>query len=1019
MTIIHDYLTLQKKYANQYGSKTVVIMEVGSFYELYGIRENDIIQDVAQLLNIALTKRDKRVQEVNTKNPYLVGFTAISLSKYLRVLLNHNYTVVRVDQVTNPPNPRREVTKIYSPSTSIDEFDIADTNYILCIYIETIQKKMCIGLSLIDLSTGNSILYEAYDSKNTTDKHLALQESFRFIHTYHPKEIVIYAEKCEMSKDNIISYLELDLKIYYFYTEFDSTYKKISYQDEFFGKIYNKTGLLSPIEYLDLERYEYTRISLLLLLQFAYEHDTKIIHNLNKPVIYEKQSHLILSNNAIQQLNLIRYEQYGNNGTNKYGSLYEIVNNCSTIIGKRYLKEQLLNPILSSIELIRRYNQIDELKENDLYLEYESKLKSIIDVERVHRKISLGILNPFEFYNLDSNYNNVKYILGLCKKTIHFEYNLDTIDEYISYYNSIFDVSSMYQYSFKDLSTSFFQLGQYENIDELQNQINNDYNVLDELKSHLSKLIETDFKKSKFDKDEESTFVKLEKTDKEGYFLTLTSKRFETLKTKMGKIIKIKDVVFDTDAFKIKNLNNAVKIVCPKISSLSNSVMINKDKMRSLMKVSYTESLLKIYSKYQSLMTNISNMIGNVDMIVSNAKTSIMYNYVRPQLIESDKSFVKATNLRHPITERLCNSVGYVTNDIVLGCDNIDGMIITGLNGVGKSVLIKMVATSIILAQCGMFVPASNFAYTPYNHIMSRIGNTDNILKGQSTFVKEMMELSTILKRSTQNSLVIADELCSGSEYMSAQAILASTIITLARKCCSFMFTTHLHGVTEIKEVKELDNIDFFYLDVEYNENMDDLIYHRKLKKGCSNTLYGIEVSRHILHDNDFIALANSIRSDLTNDSTQIVNTKSSKYNSDVYIDECEICQKKYSAGDLDVHHIQFQCTSDDTGFIKHQHKNVKSNLVTLCKEHHKKVHHNEIIISGWKQSTDKGLYLDYKVSEIKKRNLKYNEEVVRQVYSVKSEFLTPKQAITIIETKFNIKMGIGTIKKIWNNEYY
>ena len=128
MTIIHDYLTLQKKYATQYGSKTVVIMEVGSFYELYGIRENDIIQDVAQLLNIALTKRDKRVQEVNTKNPYLVGFTAISLSKYLRVLLNHNYTVVRVDQVTNPPNPKREVTKIYSPSTSIDEFDIADTN---------------------------------------------------------------------------------------------------------------------------------------------------------------------------------------------------------------------------------------------------------------------------------------------------------------------------------------------------------------------------------------------------------------------------------------------------------------------------------------------------------------------------------------------------------------------------------------------------------------------------------------------------------------------------------------------------------------------------------------------------------------------------------------------------------------------------------------------------------------------------------------------------------------------------
>ncbi len=199
---------------------------------------------------------------------------------------------------------------------------------------------------------------------------------------------------------------------------------------------------------------------------------------------------------------------------------------------------------------------------------------------------------------------------------------------------------------------------------------------------------------------------------------------------------------------------------------------------------------------------------------------------------------------------------------------------------------------------------------------------------------------------------------------------------------------------------------------------MDDLIYHRKLKKGCSNTLYGIEVSRHILHDNDFIALANSIRSNLTNDSIQIVNTKTSKYNSDVYIDKCEICNKNFSTRELDVHHIQFQCTADNTGFNGHQHKNVKSNLVTLCKEHHNKVHNNEIIINGWKQSTEKGLYLDYKVSSIKKKNLKYNEEVVRQVYSVKSEFLTPKQAVSIIENKFNIKMGIGTIKKIWNNEY-
>ena len=168
--------------------------------------------------------------------------------------------------------------------------------------------------------------------------------------------------------------------------------------------------------------------------------------------------------------------------------------------------------------------------------------------------------------------------------------------------------------------------------------------------------------------------------------------------------------------------------------------------------------------------------------------------------------------------ENLYKSFGnkVILDDISFNVELGDKLAIIGQSGVGKSVLIKMIATSIIMAQCGMYVPASIFKFIPYNHIMSRIGNTDNILKGQSTFVKEMMELSSILKRSNQNTLVIADELCSGSEYMSAQAILASTIITLSKLKCSFLFTTHLHGIIEVLKQKNISNIDFYYLDVKY-----------------------------------------------------------------------------------------------------------------------------------------------------------------------------------------------------------
>ena len=1028
MTIIDDYLSLQKKYTAQYGKKTLVIMEVGTFYEMYGIREDDILKEISQLLNVALTKRDKKIKEVNTKNPYLVGFTAISISKYLRVLLNHNYTVVRVDQVTEPPNPKRNVTKIYSPSTSLDEYDVKDTNYMICLYIETINNKMCIGMSLIDLTTGNSIVYEAYDSKNRTDKYVSLQEAYRFIYTFHPKEIIIYAENCCMTKDDIVNYLELDTKIYYFYDKYNSAYKQISYQNEFLGKIYLKCGLLTPIQYLDIERYEFIRVSFILLLQFAYEHDTNIIRHINTPKIYEKQSHLILSNNSIQQLNLMRYDKI--ESSNKYNSLFDIVNNCSTIIGRRFLKEQMLNPILDVDELQARYNQIEDLRTNDNYLEYMSELKSICDIERVQRKMSLGLLHPFEFYILDTSYSNVQNILALCNTSNSLKYELPNLSEYINKYNSIFDLDKMCNFSLKDMYGSFFELGINEEIDELQQTIDTNKEILQELATYLSNKIERN-----------SKFAKLDKTDKEGYYISITNKRYESIKSIISKSFIIKGITFQSSEFKIKKLNSNIKLTTPELVKISYKIMSDIDKMRQLMKEKYIEVCQQLYEEYSGLMKNISQMIGEIDMFVSNAKTSLLYNYCKPEINKNESntnSYINAHELRHPITEQLCSNTEYVTNDVHLGNDtlsdsnnkmdndtsNINGMIITGLNGVGKSVLIKMVATSIIMAQSGMYVPASIYKYFPYNHIMSRIGNTDNILKGQSTFVKEMMELSTILKRSDENTLVIADELCSGSEYMSAQAILASTIITLSKLECTFLFTTHLHGITKLEEITELDNVDFFYLDVHYNEENDDIVYQRKLKRGCSDTLYGIEVSKYIIHDNEFISMANKIRSKMMNTPIEILATKKSKYNSEIYINSCAICNKRFTSCDLDVHHIKFQCSADENGFVDHRHKNDKSNLVVLCKEDHQRVHSDKIIINGWKESVEKGLYLDYIINEnfnnteIRKKRLKYDDSQVQIVKSVQNEFLTPKLAVNLLKSKYSLTIGQVTIKKIWADTY-
>jgi len=1025
MTIIDDFLSMQKKYTIKYGKKTIVIMEIGSFYEMYGIREDGILKDISQLLNIVLTKRDKKKKEINVKNPLLVGFTSVSISKYLRVLLNHNYTVVRVDQTTSPPNPKREVTRIYSPSTSIEEYSIKDTNYILCLYIETNNDKMAIGMTLIDLTTGKSIVYEAYDSLNPKEKHTALQEAYRFIYTFYPKEIIIYSEKCNMTKEDLINYLELDNIIHYFYSEYNHIFNKISYQNEFLLKIFKNCGIISPIQYLDFEKYEFIRVSFILLLQFVYEHDTNIVNYINKPVIYEKQSHLILSNNSIQQLNIIQYNHIESD--NKFNCLFDIVNNCSTAIGKRFLKEQLLNPILNKDELEKRYNQIEELRIGDLYKQFIYHLKSLCDIERVQRKLILGLLNPFEFYVLHTSYLNIVEIFKLCNKTNYLKYDIDTIDDYISYYKSQFNLDEMYKYSLKDIHGTFFNKGLYIEIDNLQDTLDSELNILSDLCVYLSNIIDTSI-----------NFVKLDKTDKEGYYLNITNKRYELLikKLKESNIseVKIGDIVFSIDSFKIKKLNTNLKITSLEINKLSSKIVQHKEDMRLIMKDKYLLICTTIYNKYNNLMIDISNMVGEVDMFISNTKTSILYNYTKPIIKNSDKSFIKAQALRHPITEQLCSKIEYVPNDIVLGIENdldkedktddkvpstniIDGMIITGLNGVGKSVLIKMTAISIIMAQSGMYVPASKYIYSPYTHIFSRIGNADNILKGQSTFVKEMLELSTILRYSTPKTLIIADELCSGSEYMSAQAILATTIIRLASIKCNFLFTTHLHGIIEILKKKKIDNIDYYYLDVNYDKEKDNLVYNRTLKKGCSNKLYGIEVSKFIIDDNDFVKMAMGIRNEMLNQSTYIINPKPSTYNTDIFVDKCEICNKQGS--DLDVHHIKFQCTADKNNFVDHRHKNNKSNLVVLCKEHHNSVHNNEIIINGWKINTKDGYYLDYEKKEHKpNKRLKYSQDQMDIVNRVKNEFINAKQAKSILLTKYDLKISEVIIRKIWKGEY-
>jgi DNA mismatch repair protein MutS len=552
---LHDYYFEQQlKYEKKYGKdKTVVFMQVGSFHEAYncGTMGYDLIE-LSKILNFRTSLKNKK-EKVSISNPCMLGFPTIAFSKNLKILIDNGYTIIIIDQITPPPRPRREVTGIYSPGTYIEEAFSSDSNNIVCLYIENeIQKNgntlMCIGMSVVDLSTGESCVLEVFAKSG--DEKYALDEATRFIHSYSPKEIIIYMNSIEekqkgiMKKESIILYLEIESKNYRFYETINKNYFNILWQDELLSKIYKDTGMLSPIEYINMEKYNYATISFVALMDFAFQHNENIINNLDKPKIFQNSRHLILGNNTVFQLNVLETDNF--EGFNKrFKSLFNVVNNTSTAIGKRFLKNTLVAPLLNHDELNLRYNCIEEMIiEGKKYKKVEEYLKGILDLERLVRKLSLSKLNPFEFVNLYESYNESINLFKFLDKTVFIKEILpkkkviNNLSKFLKDYEKLFNIEEMKNSSLNDIQNNFFNKGIDKDIDKIQGEIDEGLFLLDNICSILSNYID-DKGKAKFIKKEDSK-IYLKYNDRDGYYLSLTKLRAKSLEKNLEKLKKIK-----------------------------------------------------------------------------------------------------------------------------------------------------------------------------------------------------------------------------------------------------------------------------------------------------------------------------------------------------------------------------------------------------------------------------------------------------------------------------------------------
>jgi DNA mismatch repair protein MutS len=334
----------------------------------------------------------------------------------------------------------------------------------------------------------------------------------------------------------------------------------------------------------------------------------------------------------------------------------------------------------------------------------------------------------------------------------------------------------------------------------------------------------------------------------------------------------------------------------------------------------------------------LSKYIAKLDVLQCKAYIAQTYNYCKPVInISNINSYVSAKGLRHVLIEQLQKSEIYVQNDIDIG--NISsplGILLYGTNAVGKTSLIRGLGICVIMAQAGLFVPCSQFVFKPYNAIFSRILGIDNLFKGLSTFAVEMSELRMILRNANNNSLILGDELCSGTETESALSIFMAGLIQLHNKESSFIFATHFHEIIHFDEMTDLTRLALKHMAVHYDRELDCLVYDRLLRDGPGNRMYGLEVCKSLYLPEDFLESAYRIRSKYYPEVRGELSNKISHFNTKKIIGMCELCNNKIGE---EIHHLQPQKNANDIGFIDGVHKNHPANLMSLCEMCHKKMH--------------------------------------------------------------------------------
>lgn len=1027
--MFQEYIELYKTYTQKYGPKTAIFLMVGSFYELYEIQNVETgetrtnVKELVDFLGCQVSIK----KEVEPGHDGLVaGFPDYVMHKWAGRLTSAGWTVVIVDQVKDARGKvkERKVSRILSPSTHIENTTSNETPYVVTLYFQKVSNTITFGAGALDLTTGSTITYSG-NVNGHTDIWTA-DDLVQMLSVFQPKEVLIYWHSDSKSPDEqsyrrifgIIQSIPLHIR----QVETLGAFSKDLVRSEYLQKTYSIKSVLPPKIYLGLHS-DSEEIALLYLLQFIEEHYPSMLKSFHRNEPWTPNTKLICGNHALTQLQMT--------GLNPQETIIGLFDKGITPMGKRAMRDRLLSPYSDANEIRARLNEVKDYMywPDEKTRTLERQMRFMFDLPRLHRKLLCGLIAPQEIAGLFQTYTAIQTITKFVVKdtTLQQPFAEDQWTNYMTTFRNNFTEEKAQQVN-GDLTA--FNIEKYKEIGKVEKDINEIIQGFQSLRKEIAQ-------KGIVNEDA----IRLEEREKEPFGLKGSTITLQQLK---------KNIKALPEGIKISELKSGGWIDCNELQQLNTKLQKLRETLQNLVRVHMIDACLEISEAGQAIWTLMEQWIAHVDCTQCIGRVSKEKGFVCPSIedIDENGSALDIKSIRHPLVEATSTRVEYVKHDIQLGSGRLTpelphsmysntnklsenqqnqtmrgfggrhaspvGWLVYGMNASGKSTLMKATGLCVLLAQAGCYVPAKEMTLKPFKAIYTRILNQDNLFAGLSSFAVEMSELRDILRNANKHTLVLGDELCAGTESISAQALVASGIQWLSSKKAKFIFATHLHNLPNVINTEEL-GVDVWHLHVEYDPVTKKLIYDRSLRPGNGSTLYGLEVARAMDLPFEFIDQALKNRHKIMGSTTQ-ENATSSSWNNQIVRHSCEVCKKQIT-NELEVHHIKERNTAKNSILEDGTHMNDKRNLIVLCAKCHDKTHNEEIEIGETKMTSDgpERIIIESQKDEKKSKKSKWTDEELETIVDTLRKYstLSLKSIRANLSAKHNIEISEAVLGKM------